>query len=123
MSDIPDWLWQNMVADLINEALLNTVEGILILSYVAWKSKERIKAKLGRTPKPIVVLLKPLTITSKLGEARITAGSELKAAATVYSTVGKDLSLLWNVQEPTPSFRKRLVDEGVELLSVLSRHL
>jgi hypothetical protein len=123
MSDIPDWLWQNMVADLINEALLNTVEGILILSYVAWKNKERIKAKLGRTPKPIVVLLKPLTIKSKLGEARITAGSELKAAATIYSTVGKDLSLLWNVQEPTPSFRKRLVDEGVELLSVLSRHL
>jgi len=60
-----------------------------------------------------------LNISSKLGKAAITAGSEVKAAANVYSTVTKDLTLLWNTEEPTPPRIWRLLDEGLEVLSYI----
>jgi hypothetical protein len=109
MSDIPDWLWQNMVAGLLNEGLLRTTEGLLILSWVAWKNREKIADKLNLSSKPIIVPLEHLQITSKLGKVSIKAGSSL--------------SLKWNVQEPTPPLGTRMIDEAIEFLSVLPRHL
>jgi|SRR5215203_5242058 len=107
-----DWLWQGIAANLISDALALAI-------YSAWKRREKILESLSRTPKPIVVPLKPLNISSKLGKAAITAGSEVKAAANVYSTVTKDLTLLWNTEEPTPPRIWRLLDEGLEVLSYI----
>ncbi len=109
MSDSPDWLWQNLVAGLLNEGLLRTTEGLMILSWLAWKNREKIADKLKLSQKPIIVPLEHLQITSTLGKASIKAGSSL--------------SLKWKVQPPTPPLSTRLVDEAIEFFSVLPRHL
>ena len=101
-----DWLWQGIAVNLLSDALV-------LAAVLAWKRREEIASRLGRTPKPVSVM----------AQATITAGSEVKALANVYSTVGKELNLLWNVQTPTPPLALRMLNEGLEVLSLLPRHL
>jgi hypothetical protein len=110
-----DWLWQGVVTNLVSDALV-------LGAIFAWRRRQAIMDKLGLSPKPIVVPLKPLNITSKIGQASITAGSELTVRANVYSTVGRSLTALWNTKEPTQPLKWRLLDEGLEVLSLLPRY-
>jgi hypothetical protein len=109
VGDIPDWLWQNIVADLINEGLLRTTEGLLFLSWLACKKREYIAEKLKLTPKPVVVPLQGQVLVSSAAQATISVGSSLTA--------------LWHVEAPTPPLSTRLFDEAMEIVSVLPRHL
>jgi hypothetical protein len=102
MADGYDWLVQGIAVNIVSDAAVLT-------SIWAWKNRDKIAAKLKQVPKPTVVPLEPLPITSTLGKASIKAGSSL--------------TLKWNVEPPTPPLSTRLVDEAIELLSVLTRHL
>jgi hypothetical protein len=98
------WL-RELPGELANEAVW-----LALLSGAAWAAKHRqlILTKLKLKPKPVVVPLQ--------GQALISSAAQVTAVA-------KPVTALWNVEAPTPPLSTRLVDEAIELLSVLPRHL
>ena len=100
-----DWL-RELPGELANEAVWAT---LAFSAAWLWKNQEKIKAKLGRTPKPVIVTVKSTKLNVEFPSPTITAASERK--------------ILWDVEAPTPPLAKRLLDEGLEVLSVLLRHL
>jgi hypothetical protein len=100
MPDIPDWLWQGLTVTAIGTAAIESGK------YV-WTHRKEIAVMLRRTPQPIELI----------GNARISTSARGSMVVT------KNVNLLWNTEAPTPSRAERLIDEGLELLSLLSRHL
>ncbi len=84
--DIPDWLWQNVVADLLTEGLPLTV-------WLAWHHREAILSKLGRR-QPVLL------------SGTVEGGGTFDGTLTV----GKSVDLRWKVEAPTPSLARRLED-------------
>jgi hypothetical protein len=107
MPDIPEWLVQGGVINIIADVTAVTGLGYYAGRYVM-KNRAKIADKLRLKPKPVVVPLQ--------GQALISSAGQVTA-------VGKSVAALWNVEAPTPPLSTRLVDEAIELLSVLPRHL
>jgi hypothetical protein len=95
-----DWLWQGLVVTAIGTAAIESGK-------YAWKHRQEIAPKLRLKPKPVVVPLQ--------GQALISSAAQVTA-------VGKSVTALWDVEAPTPPRSKLLIDEAIELLSVLPRH-
>ncbi len=109
---VPDWLWQNLVSDLIHDGLWAAA----VLTLLAWKHRKKIAEKLRWSTRSIQVIhAGSIPSAESFGSPTITVGSERQALWDVRSTVGSERQVLWRVEAPT--LTERLVDEGLELLS------
>jgi hypothetical protein len=82
--DIPDWLWQGLVADAIWTS-------IAFSGAWAYRHREAILRRLGKR--------QPVLLSGTLrGESSLDGTL----------TVGKSVDLRWNVEPPTPSIARRL---------------
>jgi hypothetical protein len=96
--DIPDWLWQELMADAI-------WTGIAFGAAWAWKNREAILRKLGKR--------QPVLLSGEVSgggnmEGTLTAGTERQILYDVRSLVGSERQILYNVEAPTPSLARRL---------------
>jgi hypothetical protein len=85
--NVPDWLWQELAADAIWTS-------IAFGAAWAYRHREVLADKLGRTPRDIVINAQPLTLHAEVPPARI--------------KVGKSVDLRWKVEASTPSLARRL---------------
>jgi hypothetical protein len=107
MPDIPDWLMQggviNNIADVIAVSSFSYYAGRFVV-----KNRAKIATRLGLKPRPVIVPLE---------------GQVLISSAAQVTAVGKSVTVPWNVEAPTTPIATRLIDEAIEFLSVLPRHL
>jgi hypothetical protein len=100
MSDVPDWLWQGIAANLL-------ADGLVAVALLAWKYREQIAQRI-RTNSPQTIRIYGIPSEEAVGEPTLTAGTTLDARWNVLQTVGKSVDLRWNVEAPTPSLARRL---------------
>jgi hypothetical protein len=94
----------NNIADVIAVSAFSYYAGRYVV-----KNRAKIADKFGLKPKPVVVSMNPANLSIKAAQAKIKAGSALRAAG--------------RVRTQTPSLSMRLLDEGLEWLSLLPRPL
>ena len=70
----------------------------------AWRNRQDIAVRLGRSPRDIVINLQPLTLRAEAQPINVTVGSERQ--------------ILYNVEAPTPSLARRLEELGSWYLHV-----
>jgi hypothetical protein len=91
MANVPNWLWQELVADAIWTG---------IAFGAAWTLKNR---------REILTKLRSTTSSPRQGQYVDLSGvSTGRSSATGVLTISKDLDLRWNVEAPTPSLARRL---------------
>ncbi len=101
MDNVPDWLWQAAVANLLTDALG-------LAAWLVWKNRKKIAAKVRGS---VTVELPALTLHAS------SPPPQVRSFPPTLRTVGSSIDLRWNVEAPTPSLTKRLADEGLELVS------
>ena len=113
--NIPDW------PDIANNLIANAIWASPFVGWYVWKHRQAILNRLRNRP--------PVLLSGSM-EGKGTFAGEL-TNQTIHGggigscggigggtlTVSKDLDLTWNIQAPTSSLTKRLMDEGLELLS------
>jgi len=87
MNYIPDWLWQNLVADFVRDSLVAA-------AWLAWKYRRTISNAVTATPQSDVIHV-------------ASGGPAMPRSGTPMMRVSKDAPLRWRVEAPTPSLVRR----------------